>query len=117
MAGDQQSYMEAAAQIVPALVLALLADPNAKSATRQDARRSCWRLWVPGVVGEGFAWRHWPRHDSNCELGGYGVDGFISFAIILPHVKLHTGTLTERIPPFWRYAINRILELVVMAPP
>lgn len=116
MAGDQQSYMAAAAQIVPVLVLALLADPTQK---RDKAGRSTVVLAAlgAGVVGEGFALGaigQGTTPTANLVVTSSMV--FISFAIILPHAKLHTATLTGRIPPFWRYAINRIFELVVMAP-
>ncbi|WP_460964714.1 hypothetical protein [Pedococcus soli] len=113
MKGNQQEYMNAAAQIIPVLVLALLAD------RRRDPARTYVVLiaLLAGVVGEVTA----------LYAIGMGTNGranfvvsvamaFLGAAILMPHLPTYAKNALYSIPPLWRFIIARAFEVYVLIP-
>jgi hypothetical protein len=104
--------MEAAAQIIPVLVLALLAD-------RRNKNRSplIFFALIAGVIGEVVALRAIGSGTSGrANLTVSVAMGVLGFAILIPHLPDYITTNIRRIPPLWRFIIARIFEVFVLLP-
>lgn len=109
MQGNQQAFMEAASQIIPVLVLALLAD------RRNEPGRSPIVLiaLLAGVAGEFMALRAVGSGTDNIANIIVSVAmGTLGLAILLPYLPDYVKDTIQFIPPIWRYGLARIGEII-----
>jgi hypothetical protein len=106
MAGNPQTFVEAAAQIIPVLVLAMVADPVNRERRVGQSGLILLAL-IAGVSGEVLALlavdvgtEHWVNVAVSWSLA------ILAFAIIWPHGTAHWKRFLSPLPPRWRVAIR-----------
>jgi hypothetical protein len=111
-AANQQAFVQAAAQIIPVLVLALLVDPftrNAQGKGRTSSSRGVLAGLGAGIIGEAVAL-------AAVALGTTFIAnvfivvcmGVITYVILRPHFNEHFGTVIETVPEVVRQSTEGI---------
>lgn len=115
MTGNPQAFVEASAQIIPVLVLALLADPVNRTARVGQSGLILLALGA-GIIGEGLALTAVVLGtDANINVIIVSSMIVLGTAILIPHVAIHFPNATSRIPMRVRIVLRSVLPPLVAA--
>jgi hypothetical protein len=116
MAERQQAFVEATAQIIPVLVLALLADPAGRTARAGHSGLILFAL-IAGLFGESIALLAVAIGTDKATNWLIVISMLVlSLAIIAPHATQHWGNVVKNVPRRWRYVMQQVFYYVSGTP-